>query len=43
MPDLTTGGGNHVVAPADFATIYNVSVGNIDGTGQGSPSSGVHV
>jgi len=33
-PNFTTSGGNHYLAPADFATIYNVNTGNITGAGQ---------
>ncbi len=33
-PDFTTSGGSHYLFPADFATIYNVNVGNITGAGQ---------
>ncbi|MBZ5662361.1 MAG: Ig-like domain repeat protein [Acidobacteriia bacterium] len=33
-PDFSTGSGNHYIFPADFAIIYNVNVGNINGTGQ---------
>jgi subtilase family serine protease len=34
-PDFTSGSsGNHYIFPADFATIYNVNVGNISGAGQ---------
>jgi subtilase family serine protease len=33
-PDFTIGGGTHYIFPADFATIYNVSVGSTNGAGQ---------
>jgi subtilase family serine protease len=33
-PDFNTSGGAHILFPADFATIYNVSAGNITGAGQ---------
>ena len=33
-PDFTTSNGNHFLAPADVATIYNLNVPNINGAGQ---------
>src|ERR1019366_4063118 len=33
-PDFTMSGGAHILFPADFAMIYNVSAGNITGAGQ---------
>ncbi len=34
VPDFTTSGGAHFLFPGDFATIYDVNTGNINGAGQ---------
>jgi hypothetical protein len=34
VPELTTQAGNHYIAPSDFATIYDLNVGTINGSGQ---------